>query len=298
MSEQNVKTAIATLFENEMTENGLQLLRKKFPADVVHDMSDEAQFKAGRKTRTEMNKLLEQIKTRRINVTSEIKTMGDELSSEIELIYSSVVGPYLTQLEVNKAAKEKAERELKELLDGQRLEINELNKLVSDSIGKSSQSISGTIQAIESVDTSMFHKDIIHEAIEVKENVKIRLGELLTQALNEESLQIQREELEAKQAELDRQLAAMKATQQEPVAEQVHASIGQSVSEAAPSLLGATEVKEPVFKSMEMNASLNESFERETMAMFFGSENISNASTDRDGNEYNLEVIVRRTSIK
>tara|TARA_R110000850_G_scaffold259903_1_gene387062 strand:- start:46 stop:1338 length:1293 start_codon:yes stop_codon:yes gene_type:complete len=205
MSEKNIETAISVLFEGEMTEQGLTELRARFPVDVVHDMTNEAEFKAARKIRTELNKLLEAIKTRRINVTSEIKTKGDDLTAEVELIYSTVVGPYKAQLEVNRIAKEKAELELKELLDKQRIDINNMNNFVNDCIGASSKSISECIEAIENIEPSMFHKDIIHEAIEVKGAVKNRLGELLYQAIGEEALQSQREELAKKQEEADEQ---------------------------------------------------------------------------------------------
>lgn len=200
-NENALSTAISVLFENEMTEKGLIELRVKYPADIVHDMSDPDQLKAARKVRTEKNKLVENIKTRRINVTSDIKVKADELTGEVELIYATVVGPFEKQLEINKLAKEKEERELKELLDGQREEISELNKFVTDSIGKASSHISGVVESVDLIDTSFFHKDIIHEAIETKANVLSRLGELLSQALNEEALQVQREALDKQQEE-------------------------------------------------------------------------------------------------
>ena len=56
-NESPISTAIATLFQNEMTVQGLAELRGRFPKDVVHDMTDENQFKAARKVRTERKKL-------------------------------------------------------------------------------------------------------------------------------------------------------------------------------------------------------------------------------------------------
>jgi len=200
-NESPISTAIATLFSGEMTEQGLADLRKRFPKEVVHDMTVEAEFKAARKIRTERNKLVEAIKDRRIGVASEIKVKADELTNQVELIFASVVGPFESQLETNKLAKEKAERELKELLDGQRDEINGMNNFVTECIGKTSESISGVIEAVDLIDTSCFHKEIIHEAIQTKTNVQSRLAELLTQALNEESLQAEREKLAEQQEE-------------------------------------------------------------------------------------------------
>jgi len=184
-----------------MTDQGLAELRKRFPKDVVHDMTDDKQLKAARKVRTERNKLTEAIKGRCIGVTGEIKTKADDLTNDVELIFSSVVGPFETQLEINKKAKEKAERELKELLDGQRIEIRDMNNFVSECVGKSSGSISDVIEAVDLIDTTMFHKEIIHEAIETKKTVCARLAELLTQAINEEALQIERQKLAKQQEE-------------------------------------------------------------------------------------------------
>ncbi len=216
MSNKNTSTAIATLFSGEITEQGLADLRERFPKEVVHDMTVDAEFKAGRKVRTELNKLTKAIKERRLSVTGEIKTKADDLTNEVELIFATVVGPFETQLEVNKLAKEKEERELKELLDGQRVKINELNNFVSDCVGKTSQSISEVIEAVDLIDTTYFHKDIIHEAIETKTSVQSRLAELLTQALNEESLQVERDKLAKQQEEADKaqRIADLKAQAQ------------------------------------------------------------------------------------
>lgn len=212
-----ISTAIATLFSGEMTDQGLAELRERFPEDVVHDMTDEVQFKAARKIRTERNKLVEKIKDRRISVTSEIKTKADELTNKVELIFATVVAPFETQLEVNKLAKEKEERELKELLDGQRVEISNMNNFVTECIGKTSQSISDVIEAVDLVDTSFFHKDIIHEAIETKKTVCGRLAELLTQAISEESLALERAKLAEQQKLADeaQRIIDLKAKAQE-----------------------------------------------------------------------------------
>jgi hypothetical protein len=201
MSNEKITTAIATLFANEMTEQGLAELHKRFPVDVVHDMTDSVQFQAARKDRTERNKIVKAINERRISVTGQLKTKGDDLVNDVELIFAPVVGPFEEQLEVNKLAKEKAERELKALLDGQRIEISNMNNFVTECIGKTSQSISDVIEAVDLVDTSYFHKDIIHEAIETKKTVCARLAELLSLAINEESLALERARL-AEQKEL------------------------------------------------------------------------------------------------
>lgn len=217
MSNENISTAIATLFSNEITEQGLSELRERFPKDVVHDMTDDVQFKSARKDRTERNKLIKAINDRRIGVTGQLKTKGDDLVNNVELIFSSVVGPFEAQLEVNKIAKEKAERELEALLDGQRDSINNMNNFVAECVGKTSKEISDIIESVDLIETTIFHKDIIHEAIEVKKTVQSRLAELLTQALNEESLAQERAKLAEQQELADKaqRIADLKAKAQE-----------------------------------------------------------------------------------
>jgi len=212
-----ISTAIVTLFSSEMTDQGLEELRERFPTDLVHDMTNETQFKAARKVRTERNKLVESIKDRRLGVTSKIKIKAEDLTNEVELIFSSVVAPFETQLEIHKVAKEKAERELKALLDSQRVDIDNMNNFVTECIGKTAQSISNIIESVDLIDTSCFHKDIIHEAIEVKKAVQSRLAELLAQALNEESLALERARLAEQQELADKAqlIADLKAKAQE-----------------------------------------------------------------------------------
>lgn len=202
-NENKINNAIAVLFENEMTEKGLISLREKYPDDVVHDMSVENEFKSGRKVRTERNELVKKITARRINVANDIKMKGDALIDDVNEIYSNVVDPYEKKLALNKIAKEKAEKELKELLNEQRVKINEINDFVGSCIGKESNHISEVIESVDSIDTSIFHKEIIHEAISTKDNVLERLTELLTQSIAEEALQGERAKLAEEQAITD-----------------------------------------------------------------------------------------------
>lgn len=390
----NKSSEISTLFSNEITESALSDLRERFPTDIVHDMTDEAQFKAARKVRTEKNKLTKAIHQRKVNLHSEITVVANDLTSEVESIFSTVVAPFERQLEINKEAKEKAERELKELLDGQRAKINDINKFVSDSVGKSSSQISGVIESVSNIDETMFHKDVIHEAIETKKHVQSRLADLLTQALNEESLQAEREALAKQQQEAAeaQRIADLKANAQERLnklmmiptglygkssaeinqkisslesydvqesefgelfnqanvtrtqvidqlkmmmgqqvkvedaekaaatkAKEVEAELapspceqsaladeiqselngadeplfGESFSNAAPTLSGSS-----VFQPKEVKATLGACDESEHLEYFFGDKGMSDMATDDNGNEYLLEVVVRRVALK
>lgn len=202
-NENKISNAIATLYSNEMTEDGLKELRERFPSDLVIDMSIEHELKQGRKIRTEMNKLIGAITARKTTVNADIKSKADLLIMEVTKVYSPIVVPFEKQLIINKAAKLKAEKELKILLDGQRVKINELNGFIDSCIGQSSEFTSETIESVDSVEPSIFHKDIIHEVIETKTKVLDRLTELLTQKIAEEALEGERKKLAEKEAAIE-----------------------------------------------------------------------------------------------
>ncbi|NRA60853.1 MAG: hypothetical protein HRU25_08050, partial [Psychrobium sp.] len=189
-------TAITNVFANEITEQGLAELRKTYPSDVVHDMSDMVQFKAARLIRTERNKLLESIKRRRLDVKGEVETVANKLSEEVTDIYSTIVIPFEIELERQRVAKEKAEKQKRTLLTKQRIQIKEINNWVNECIGKSSQEISNIIEAVDLIDTACFHKDIIHEAIAVKKDTLKALADLLAQEIANEMIQQEREQHE------------------------------------------------------------------------------------------------------
>jgi hypothetical protein len=54
---------INQLYADQMTEKGLADLRAKYPSTLVMDMTQDAEFKATRKIRTERNQLVEKIET-------------------------------------------------------------------------------------------------------------------------------------------------------------------------------------------------------------------------------------------
>ncbi|WP_125782904.1 hypothetical protein [Pseudoalteromonas rubra] len=208
IAEQAPSTDVLSLvFQNQVTEEGLNSLRKKYPQDMVIDMSDDQQFKDGRKTRTERNKLKAAIKERCTEVCTAIKKQAENLSGEVDTIYGVVVNPFEKEDKRRKEAKEKAELERKKLLDGQRAEIQALRAFITDCEGKSSQYIADVMESVDLLETSCFDKELIHEAIEAKKDVLNRLFQMQTQAKASEQLAAEKAELNAKQEAAERQRA-------------------------------------------------------------------------------------------
>lgn len=197
------------VFQEELTEAGLQELRSKYPASLVVDMSDDEQFKAARKTRTEMNKLTEAINRRRIDVCNEIKSRGDNLVKQVEEIYSVIVQPFEVEDQRRKeiAAEEKRKRDA--LLAQERAQINSIAGAVADCLGKSSQYIQDTIEAIDLIETAGFDKELIHEAIEAKQKTLSALGAALSQAMVNEAAAEATRKAEQQMAEMRAQMEAM-----------------------------------------------------------------------------------------
>ena len=223
---------VEIVFQNELTKNGLDELRNKYPSDLVVDMSSDEEFKQARKTRTEMNKLVDAINRRRIDVSSEIKSHGDSLIKQVEEIYSVVVQPFEIEDKRRKEIAAEEKRKYEEKILAERQQIQQINLFVSDCSGKSSEYIQGVIESVDLIETDGFHKDLIHEAIQVKKNTLDLLSNALQQAIINEQAEEQRKAAEAQVAEMRAQMEAMQsqlAAQQaakypepeQPVAEQV-----------------------------------------------------------------------------
>jgi len=190
---------IATVvFESELTQAGLDALKEKYPSTLILDMTNDETFKDARKTRTEMNKLKEAIDRRRIDVCKEIKTHGDDLIKQIESIYSVVVKPFELEDDRRKKEAEEKQRIYDELISKERKAISEIAGWVQACRSMPSSEIQNIIEAVDMIDESGFHKDLIHEAIEAKKSTITQLGEILQQAIQSEALAAQAKEANLK----------------------------------------------------------------------------------------------------
>jgi hypothetical protein len=194
---------IEKIFDGEITQQGLTHLQEKYPVGLKLEMSNDAVFKDARKTRTECNKMVEAIKRRRLDITGELKEYADEVTAEINRIYSVVVLPFEKE---DKARKEKAAEEARkhqELIDSEIKKIKAIYEFVDDCRGKDSEHIQGIIEAVDLIETDVFDKDVIHEAIEAKKSTLHDLAQLLSDTISREKVEAEREVLRKQQAEAE-----------------------------------------------------------------------------------------------
>lgn len=191
---------LVSIFKDDITEEGISELRRKYPINLVMDMSDGKNLTVARKIRTERNKLTEAINRRRLDKTKELKNIGDELIETVNEIYSVVVKPFeVEDNRLKEIAKAEAEKE-RAIIYSDRKKIDDLKGFVGQAAISNSEQISGMIDAIQNIDCSSFHKDLIHEAIEAKNFTSDRLGEALSSKLQSEQTERELDELKNKVA--------------------------------------------------------------------------------------------------
>lgn len=194
MSQDN--TVLATIFQGQLTAQGLADLRHNYPADQVPDMTVETNFKQGRKVRTEQNKLTKAINDRRIEIGNQIKAHADNLISDIQDIYA----PYVSAFEVeDKRRKEEAERikrELEEKLAAERVKISQISSMIDSAIGANIETIDAIIEAVDMIEVESFDKELIHEAITAKKETLDRLTQLRIEAVTKQQLDAERSKME------------------------------------------------------------------------------------------------------
>ncbi len=212
---QNTATnLVEVVYQEDLTKKGLADLRKQYPKSFSLDMSDEDEFKQGRKIRTERNKLVKSINDRRIGFTNELKTYGDELISKIDVIYDPIINAF--ELE-DKRRKEEAARKAKEreaFLNKQRQEIAQMHDFTEQCKNQSSQFIADTIEAVDLVDTESFDKELIHEAIDTKKNILEALNNMYQAAKAAEAVEAEREQLRIQQEAIAQQERLQKQAQE------------------------------------------------------------------------------------
>ena len=204
---------IEKIFSDEITQQGLVKLQEQYPVDLKLDMNDEGTFKAARKTRTERNKLLDSINRRRLDVAGELKSYAGELAGQINNIYNVVVLPFESEDKRRKDEEAIKQKELEELLATESKKINEISSIVDDCRGKDSEHIQGMIEAVDLIETDIFHKDIIHQAIEVKKTTLSALAQLLADTIASEKVESEREELRKQKDEAEKKQRQAEKTQ-------------------------------------------------------------------------------------
>lgn len=216
MSEQSTTATnlVEIVFQEDLTKQGLADLRKKYPKKLTLDMKDDDDFKEGRKIRTERNKLVESIKRRRLDFTAEVKTYADDLSAKVNDIFKPIVVAFEDEDTFRKeeAARKAAEREA--FLNKQRQEIADIRYFIEQCKGQPAKFIADTIESVDLIETDIFDKEIIHDAIDTKKEVLETLNGMYQAAKAAEAVEAEREQLRIQQEAIAQQERLQKQAQE------------------------------------------------------------------------------------
>lgn len=216
MSEQSTTETnlVEIVFQEDLTKQGLADLRKKYPKKLTLDMKDDDDFKEGRKIRTERNKLVESIKRRRLDFTAEVKTYADDLSAKVNDIFKPIVVAFEDEDTFRKeeAARKAAEREA--FLNKQRQEIADIRYFIEQCKGQPAKFIADTIESVDLIETDIFDKEIIHDAIDTKKEVLETLNGMYQAAKAAEAVEAEREQLRIQQEAIAQQERLQKQAQE------------------------------------------------------------------------------------
>lgn len=216
MSEQSTTATnlVEIVFQEDLTKQGLADLRKKYPKKLTLDMKDDGDFKEGRKIRTERNKLVESIKRRRLDFTAEVKTYADDLSAKVNDIFKPIVVAFEDEDTFRKeeAARKAAEREA--FLNKQRQEIADIRYFIEQCKGQPAKFIADTIESVDLIETDIFDKEIIHDAIDTKKEVLETLNGMYQAAKAAEAVEAEREQLRIQQEAIAQQERLQKQAQE------------------------------------------------------------------------------------
>lgn len=211
---------LVSAFKNQLTEQGLADLRKRFPADVVLDMTDEATFKQARKDRTECNKLVEGINRRRIDFSNDLKSYGDHLIGEVKEIFDTVVIPFEKEDKRRKDEEARIKREHEEMLNGQRAQLADIRGFIDTAKATDdTDEISSLIDSVGNIEPDTFHKDIVHEVMQTLKEVGKELTDIYMQKAEANRLRAEAEAAEAARLEAEAAAAEAQRIAEEEAAE-------------------------------------------------------------------------------
>ena len=199
---------IIQAFEKEvnLTEKGLKELTET-KKNLVIDVSTKSGMTLARKERTERNKYIEHIKRISIDTETLIKDKRAALIDEVTVIYAPIIDAFDAEALRLKQEVERLAQIEEKRVDDIRLEINEIKNFGLKLHGKSSEELSGIIEAVDMIDIEESFAEFTQEAMQVKKETLSELNIVLAGAIQSEKLSADRiklKEEQDKQAALNR----------------------------------------------------------------------------------------------
>lgn len=270
-------TKVIAIFSDTVTDKAIADIKSKH-ADLVHDFSNEEEFKAGRKVNTEMNKLLKEVDRVGIDAAKQVTETRNHLKDLIEDAYSGTVTPWTIENQRRNDEKKRIEDERKARIAEQEQTLSMIKGASARALYLNHEEIEDILQDVMNVDVDSFDDDMKQEAKAAKEISLSQLNSAFKNAAEKEEARKQAELKEAELADKEDEIAELKA----------------KLAEMQPQKIEAVEVE---FVAKELCCDASDYDSREAMEFFFDEESISDLYNDGDDVEYNLEVVLRRVDI-
>lgn len=210
---------VVAIFSDTVTDIAIKEIAQKHDG-LVHDFSNEEEFKAARKINTEMNKLLKEVDRVGIDAAKNVTDMRNDLKERIESAYSGTVTPFKIEDQKRKDEKKRIEDEKQAKIQSQKNILNMLKNASARAIHLPVDDIEDILQDVMSVDLSEFDDDMKPEAQTAKDISLAQLNDAFKYAAEKEqarkAAEIKEAELADKNDEIEKlkaQLAAMQPKQ-------------------------------------------------------------------------------------
>ncbi len=201
---------VIAIFSDTITDKAIADIKSKHDG-LVHDFTNEQEFKAARKVATEMNKVLKSIDRVGIDAAKQVTEVRNELKERVESAYSGTVEPF--QIE-NQRRKDEAKRiadEKAARLAEQKQKLDMIKGAASRAMYLREDEITDILQDVMSIEIDSFDEDMRQEAQFAKDMSLSQLQEAYKHASEKEEARKAAELKEAELADKNDEIAALKA---------------------------------------------------------------------------------------
>lgn len=207
---------IIQAFEKEvnLTEQGLAELTET-KRGLVIDVSTKSGFTLARKERTERNKLIDQVKRVAIDTKTSIDNKRKEITDSISVIFEPIVNAFEAEDLRQKQEKERLAKLEESRISGIQEQIKGIRNFSANLYGKTSEELSGIIEAVDMIDVAESFAEFTQDAMFVKKETLSELNVALSGAIQSEQLAADRKALDDERSEFE----AWKASQKKEVTE-------------------------------------------------------------------------------
>lgn len=203
-------TKIIAIFGDTVTEKALSEIESKH-MNLVHDFSNEEEFKAARKVNAEMNKLLKEVDRVGIDAAKEVTEMRNQFKERIESAYSGTITPFKIEDQRRKDEKKRIEDAKKARIAEQENKLSMIKGASARAIHLSYDEIEDILQQVMSVDIESFDDDMKQDAKFAKDVSLAQLQDAFKYAEEKEAARKEAELKEAELADKNDEIEALKA---------------------------------------------------------------------------------------